>query len=243
MDTQGRGRRGGKLRDLGRLPSQIGREALEALRTIVPAAGASFYAVDVRGEPFGHLLDGLSADQLRDYQSVYRKVDPLHPSRFQRSNDSVVTLDQARRRAGDDRYVSEFLEIQGFVDEVELFFRDRQGLIVLGIGLLRARRDGRFCPGEVDLLSRTRPLLEYAFRTQIGEARMPEHETAELCSTFDLTGREIEIARLVRRGLSNGDIAETLGIRVATVKAHLFNAFNKVGVASRTELISRLWRY
>ena len=228
---------------MGRLPSELGREALGALRAIVPVAGASFYAVDVRGEPFGHVLDGLSTDQLRNYQSVYRKVDPLHPSHFQCSDDSIVTLDQARRQMGDNRYASEFLEIQGFIDEIELFFRDRQGSIVLGIGLLRARSDGRFCPSEVDLLSRTRPLLEYAFRAQIGDARAPVQQIAELRSTFDLTGREIEIARLVRRGLSNGDIAETLGIRVATVKAHLFNAFNKTGVASRTELISRLWQY
>ncbi len=50
-----------------------------------------------------------------------------------------------------------------------------------------------------------------------------------------LTDREREILALVAEGLSNAQIARRLGIRVATVKFHLQNVFQKLGVRNRTE--------
>ena len=53
---------------------------------------------------------------------------------------------------------------------------------------------------------------------------------------FGLTSREQEIALLVASGYSNKDIASELGIGIETVKQHLKNMFDKVGVSSRIEL-------
>ena len=52
-----------------------------------------------------------------------------------------------------------------------------------------------------------------------------------------LTLREGEILRLAARGMKNKDIANTLFISLRTVKAHLTNIFNKLGVGSRTDAI------
>lgn len=53
-----------------------------------------------------------------------------------------------------------------------------------------------------------------------------------------LTPREIEIVRLVRRGLANRQIAETLGVAEGTVKVHLHNIYEKLAVQRRGELIA-----
>jgi DNA-binding NarL/FixJ family response regulator len=55
-----------------------------------------------------------------------------------------------------------------------------------------------------------------------------------------LTYRESEILRLVARGLSNKEVAVQLVVSVATVKNHLYNAFRKLRVRSRTEALARV---
>jgi len=52
-----------------------------------------------------------------------------------------------------------------------------------------------------------------------------------------LTEREIEVLRCAAKGLSNKEIAGQLVLSVPTVKAHLVNIFNKMGVGSRTEAV------
>jgi two-component system nitrate/nitrite response regulator NarL len=54
-----------------------------------------------------------------------------------------------------------------------------------------------------------------------------------------LTPRERELVELVRQGLRNRDIAARLGVTEGTVKVYLHSIFDKVGVASRTELAIR----
>jgi NarL family two-component system response regulator LiaR len=50
-----------------------------------------------------------------------------------------------------------------------------------------------------------------------------------------LTNRELEILRLVAKGISNKDIALRLGLSLRTVKGYLVDLFLKLNVASRTE--------
>ena len=54
------------------------------------------------------------------------------------------------------------------------------------------------------------------------------------------TEREIEVLHLLQQGLSNKQIAVTLGIAERTVEFHLSNIFTKLGVNSRTEAVIRL---
>ena len=54
-----------------------------------------------------------------------------------------------------------------------------------------------------------------------------------------LTPREIEILRLAAKGMNNKGIANELFLSLRTVKAHLTNIFNKMGVGCRTDAIIR----
>ena len=52
-----------------------------------------------------------------------------------------------------------------------------------------------------------------------------------------LTEREMEVLKLVTKGLSNKDIADDLSLSIRTVQGHLANIFNKLRVSSRTEAV------
>jgi DNA-binding NarL/FixJ family response regulator len=52
-----------------------------------------------------------------------------------------------------------------------------------------------------------------------------------------LTGREIEVLRLVARGLSNTDIAGELVVTEATVKTHLNRTMTKLNLTSRAQAV------
>jgi RNA polymerase sigma factor (sigma-70 family) len=52
-----------------------------------------------------------------------------------------------------------------------------------------------------------------------------------------LTPRELEIVRLAAEGLRNREIAERLAITEGTVKIHLHNIYEKLGVNGRSQLI------
>jgi DNA-binding NarL/FixJ family response regulator len=52
-----------------------------------------------------------------------------------------------------------------------------------------------------------------------------------------LTSREEEILILIKRGLSNSEIAAQLSISLSTVKKHTTSIFRKMGVTSRSQAI------
>jgi DNA-binding NarL/FixJ family response regulator len=55
----------------------------------------------------------------------------------------------------------------------------------------------------------------------------------------ELTTRELDVLRLVARGLSNKQIAWRLAISEKTVKAHMTSIFGRIGVGDRTQ--AALW--
>ena len=68
------------------------------------------------------------------------------------------------------------------------------------------------------------------------------HELAPLVAdAYRLTEREREVTRLVARGLSTEAIAAQLYLSPWTVQDHLKAIFEKVGVATRGELVARVF--
>ena len=57
---------------------------------------------------------------------------------------------------------------------------------------------------------------------------------------YRLSRREAQIVELVMLGYRNRDIAGALGTAPATIKKHLTHVFDKVGVDTRTQLVSRI---
>lgn len=72
------------------------------------------------------------------------------------------------------------------------------------------------------------------------EGRVVERMTAGLPS---LSGRELDVLRLVAEGLTNREIAKRLFITEGTVKTHLVHAFGKLGADSRTGAVAAARRH
>ena len=62
-------------------------------------------------------------------------------------------------------------------------------------------------------------------------------------SLASLTARETEILRALADGSSTADIARTLGISPMTVQSHVKNILAKLGVHSKVEAVTLVWRF
>jgi len=56
---------------------------------------------------------------------------------------------------------------------------------------------------------------------------------------YHISPRELEVAKLVCHGLSNKEIAQTLGIRQGTVKTHIKNIYRRIHVKNKVALLLR----
>jgi DNA-binding NarL/FixJ family response regulator len=56
-----------------------------------------------------------------------------------------------------------------------------------------------------------------------------------------LTGREMDVVRLVARGRTNQEVAAELFVSLSTVKTHLGSIFEKLGARNRVEIAAWAW--
>ncbi len=61
------------------------------------------------------------------------------------------------------------------------------------------------------------------------------HDDADRAPTEPLSEREIDVLKLVARGLTNEQIGEKLFISAATVRTHVSNVLTKLGLTNRTQ--------
>jgi DNA-binding NarL/FixJ family response regulator len=68
-------------------------------------------------------------------------------------------------------------------------------------------------------------------------ARRPAVDPGATPGLDELTDRELEVMRLVARGLSNAEIAESLYLGEATVKTHVGRILNKLDLRDRVQAV------
>lgn len=70
-----------------------------------------------------------------------------------------------------------------------------------------------------------------------GLRRLLSREAESGTESPQLSARELDVVKLVAQGLRNRAISERLAITEGTVKVHLHNAYQKLGVTNRIELM------
>jgi DNA-binding NarL/FixJ family response regulator len=70
-------------------------------------------------------------------------------------------------------------------------------------------------------------------------ARQALSSAAAGCPAESLTGREIDVLRLLATGMRTREIAASLSLSTRTVESHFTSIFNKLGVDNRVEAVVR----
>jgi two-component system nitrate/nitrite response regulator NarL len=73
--------------------------------------------------------------------------------------------------------------------------------------------------------------LAHAMRSRRSKRQKASHSAGRR-----LTPRELEVTRLVTKGLTNKEIGQQMDLKEGTVKIHLHNIFKKLSLANRTSL-------
>ncbi len=81
-------------------------------------------------------------------------------------------------------------------------------------------------------------VIEFIDNYSSEHSRQPGNEFKKVCSEKELTTRECEIAALLRKGLSDKEIAAELNLSVKTISNYNTSVFRKLEVTGRSELIA-----
>ena len=210
-------------------------ELLASLRSLIPCDAAQYEAVDVDARRF---LD----DQPSEFDALYWAVGPC-PITDYRTRTGDLTAVRMSDVIGKARYHE-----LPYYREYNLPVRFEH-ILDLGLSadpkhlrslvLIRERDEPDFSERDRAVLELLRPhfrareaLAELQRRAREDDGQVPPAERAG-DPRVPLTAREREILHLVGEGRTNAQIAAELWITTSTVKKHLENVYEKLGVASR----------
>lgn len=88
--------------------------------------------------------------------------------------------------------------------------------------------------------ARVSPEIAAALMSRVAELAQLVSQSSISADLVDLTPRELEVLELIGQDLTNQQIAERLVIEVGTVKNHVHNILDKLGVSSRRDAVGYL---
>jgi DNA-binding CsgD family transcriptional regulator len=80
----------------------------------------------------------------------------------------------------------------------------------------------------------------FAVQSHAAAAQLAGVDLSLLEDRYGITPREREIISLVITGRSNREITDELFISPETVKKHIYNAYRKIGVRNRVQLVNTI---
>ena len=173
------------------------------------------------------------------YLREMQPFDPLNIARLSRSKKRVATLSVDSNLAPADQfhYYQKYMQSCGIYDVLDFFFWDGARAIA-GLGVIKTKNDPPITAETIRIARSIQPLLESKLHNH--PKIVAERLHRRLRDDYNLTEREVDVANLIRDGLTNRQISEELNIAEGTVKTHLWNLFQKLQVSNRTMISVRL---
>ncbi|RUS97605.1 LuxR family transcriptional regulator [Dulcicalothrix desertica PCC 7102] len=113
------------------------------------------------------------------------------------------------------------------------------GHLIGGVGFTRNREDSPFDSRNIaDLTAMSLHLSTWLTTKQL---ETKNYNPSNYIAINKLTAREVQIAELVSQGLTNAEIGAKLWIQENSVKQALKRMFRKLDVASRAEMVGKLF--
>lgn len=228
----------------------------EALRMLTPFTIMMVFAYRGEATPrdvYNNIAPDLAQVVVNDYIAGPYVLDPFFEAVRSGSGRGLLVL---RHLAPDRFYTSEYYrqhyERTQIRDEVGFVIGLERGVTAV-LSLTRQRGEPRFSESELRMLRQAAPLVRVLGRqhwagvpalfADQGAAQPGDLDQAFAGFTGGLlTARETEVVRLILKGHSSVSIAGLLGISPGTVKIHRKHIYQKLAIASQTELFSRFIR-
>jgi DNA-binding CsgD family transcriptional regulator len=214
----------------GRLP--FPHPVLEALRRLVPCDVVTYHErPDSPGPPrlvFVGEPRGPVTHDVREAVGRYRHQDPMTPRDGACKYSDFLTRRKRHR-----------LELYQEADRpVGIEYMMRLWIEPSGAGGARLEFDR----GDVDFSERDRAVLDLLLPhlRQLRRRAAKRRRGLTMDGAGRLTPREREILGIVATGATNGEVGSLLGISRQTVRKHLENAYEKLGVHTRTGAVAAL---
>jgi len=180
------------------------------------------------------------------YHAGLTRNDPLNSERLCRLGRrfAVLTHECAGTPQTTTAPYLDLLSDYGFGDAVDMILWHGD-VPLLGVGVLRSAGEPAFDAGAIPVAQALQRHLECNLPHSPQLRRRVARRLMTHC--FGLTDREHDVVEMIADGATNQDISDSLRIRLPTVKTHVKNTFDKLGVDTRTALVSlylqpELWR-
>lgn len=225
------------------LRTNVGRLLLDLL-------GADHFASYVWNEETGtfdrRVAINMADDNLDSYEEHFQFCDPITPVLQRRRRATPVSHIMAQRRLEKTEFFNDFLARDGLRYGIN-FHAHCGGRNIGDLRIWRSPHKENFSQRDVDMLD----AIGIAFTNSMRHCSMTQcdGEPGNLKGDFRIAGpsgtggltvREQEIATAIALGKPDKIIAGDLGIGFSTVRTHIKHIFRKLGVQSRTQLITRL---
>ena len=220
----------------GREP--FGSSVLEGLARLVAADWVVYSEWDLQERPFATLMvDAPLVSIPEDVTEATSRLCPTYPLSILRlsgaTKPQLLSDFLPRRRLHRLEYYHDVLRPMGIEHQLRLWLPAPASTSRV-FYFNRSSVGGDFGDRERTILELLRPLL-VALRERSGSGEDGDAELARL------TDREAEILQLVARGKTNREIAAVLVVSDHTVRKHLENVYDKLGVHTRTAAAAALF--